>query len=74
MRKFHEIFIIIIFYALRPSRAYWVLLLLDLRETLWEIKPIVLCVLLNTCHTRCLKVQRDYIRNLNPHIKTARPV
>src|SRR6266498_5613833 len=67
-------YIIIIFYALRPSRAYWVLLLLDLRETLWGIKPIVLCVLLDTCHTRCLNVQRGCIRNLNPYIKAARPV
>ncbi len=50
------IIIIIIFYALRPSRAYWVLLLLDLRETLWEIKPIVLYILLDICYTRCLKV------------------
>ncbi len=66
--------IIIIFYALRASRAYWVLLLLDLRETLWEIKPIVLYILLDICHTRYLKIQRDYIRNFNSYIKTARPV
>ncbi len=65
---------IIIFYALRPSRAYWVLLLLDLRETLWGIKPIVLYVLLDTCHTHYLEIQRDYIRNLNFYIKVARPV
>ncbi len=66
--------IIIIFYALRPSRAYWVLLLFDLKETLWGIKPIMLYVLLDTCYTRCLKVQRGYIRNLNLYIEAARPV
>jgi hypothetical protein len=43
-------------YALRPSRAYWVLLLFDLRETLWGIKSIVLCVHLDAYYTRCLKI------------------
>ena len=51
LESLEEFDIIIIFYALRPSRAYWALLLFDLGETLWRIKPLIQRVLLESYFT-----------------------